>query len=211
MFTKGWCCFFTCPTARAVEIEVAQLLDFESCLATATRFFARRGYPTTIISDNVMNFVGAANKQGAFMDAWDKIKIRYDFSQNNIVWQFNASGEPNFGAIWERLVQSCNTVRVAFLFNRSLSYEVLNSTMCLVEQTLNARPLTAVSDNPKDLTALTPNRFLRGRENASASIKQTSERYHVLRKFFKVFQAYADMIWKRWTCEYLPQWNQRLN
>ena len=37
----------------------------------------------------------------------------------------------------------------------------------------------------------------------------SSERYHDLRESFKTAQAYADMIWKRWTREYLPQWNQR--
>ena len=36
-----------------------------------------------------------------------------------------------------------------------------------------------------------------------------SERYHGQKKFFKTAQAYADMIWKSWTCEYLPHWNQR--
>ena len=81
--------------------------------------------------------------------------------------------------------------------------------MCLVEQTLNARPLTAVSDDPEDLTALTPNHFLLRQENASASFMPCSERYNELRKSFKTTQAYADMIWKRWTREYLPQWNQR--
>ena len=49
---KRWCCFFTCLTTRAVHIEVAQSLDTESCLAAVTRFIARRGYPSTIISDN---------------------------------------------------------------------------------------------------------------------------------------------------------------
>ena len=77
------------------------------------------------------------------------------------------------------------------------------------EQTLNARPLTAVSDDPEDLTALTPNHFSLGRENASAPFMPFSERYHDLGKSFKTAQAYADMIWKRWTREYLPQWNQR--
>ena len=48
-----------------------------------------------------------------------------------------------------------------------------------------------------------------GRENASAPIMPSSERYHDLRKSFKMTQAYADMIWKRWTREYLPQCNQR--
>ena len=49
--------------------------------------------------------------------------------------------------------------------------------MCLVEQTLNARPLTAVSDDPEDLTALTPIYFLLGRENASSPFMPSNERY----------------------------------
>ena len=71
------------------------------------------------------------------------------------------------------------------------------------------KTLTAVSDDPEDLTALTPNHFLLGRENASAPFMPSSERYHDLRKSFKTAQTYADMIWKRRTREYLPQWNQR--
>ena len=206
---KRWCCIFTCLTTRAVHIEVAQSLDTESSLAAVTRFIARRGYPNTIISDNGTNFVGAANELKAFMNEWDKAKIESDLAQKKIVWEFNPPGAPHFGGIWERLVQSCKKVMIAILDNRSLTDEVLSTTMCLVEQTLNARPLTAVSDDPEDLTALTPNHFLLGRENASAPFMPSSERYHDLRKSFKTAQAYADMIWKRWTREYLPQWNQR--
>ena len=98
---------------------------------------------------------------------------------------------------------------IAILDNRSLTDEVLSTTMRLVEQTLNARPLTAVSDDPEDMTALTPNQFLLGRENASAPFMPSIERYHDLRESFKQAQAYVDIIWKRWTREYLPQWNQR--
>ena len=98
---------------------------------------------------------------------------------------------------------------IAILDNRSLTNKVLSTTIYLVEQTLNARTLTAVSDDPEDLTALTPNHFLLGQENASAPFMPSSERYHELRKSFKTAQAYADMIWKRWTREYLPQWKQR--
>ena len=79
------------------------------------------------------------------------------------------------GGIWERLVQSCK-VMIAILDNQSLTDELLNATMCLVGQTLNAKPLTAVSDDPEDLTAHTPNHFLLGRENASAPFMTSSER-----------------------------------
>ena len=43
---------------------------------------------------------------------------------------------------------------------RSLTDETLLTTMCLVEQTLNARFITPASVDPEELEALTPNHFL---------------------------------------------------
>ena len=90
---------------------------------------------------------------------------------------------------------------IATLDKQSLTDEVLSTTMCLVEQTLNARPLTGVSDDPEDLTAPTPNHFLLGQENAIVAFMPSSERYRDLRKSFKTAAAYADKMWKRWTRE----------
>ena len=181
-------------TTRAVRIQVAQSLDTESCQAAVTRFIARRGYPSTIICDNGTDFVGLANELKAFRNQWDKAKIESDLAQKKIVWKFHPPGAPHFGGIWERLVQGFKKIMIAILDNRSLTAEVLSTTMCLVEQTLNARPLTAVSDDPEDLTALTPNHFLLGQENASAPFMSFSELYHDLTKSFKTAQAYADII-----------------
>ena len=89
---KRWCCLFTCLTTRAVLIEVALSLDTESCLAAVTRFTARRGYPSTIISDNGTSFVGAANELKAFKNEWDKDKIESDLAQKKIVCKFNPPG-----------------------------------------------------------------------------------------------------------------------
>ena len=127
------------------------------------------------------------------MNEWDKAKIESDLAQKKIVCKFNTPVAPT-GGIWERLVQSCKKVMTAIMENRSLTDDVLSATMCLVEQTLNARPLTALTDDPEHLTALTPNHFLPGPENSSAPFMPSSERYHDLRKSFKTAQAYADMI-----------------
>ena len=100
-----------------------------------TRFIARRGYPNTIINDNRRNFAGAANEVKAFMNEWAKAKIESDLAQKKIVWKFNQPGAPQFGGMWERLVQSCKKVMVAILDSQSLIDEVLSITMWLVEQT----------------------------------------------------------------------------
>ena len=74
------------------------------------------------------------------MNEWDKAKIESDLAQKKIVWKFNPPGAPHFGGIWERLVQSCKKVMIAILDNRSLTDEVLSTTMCLVEQTQRKTP-----------------------------------------------------------------------
>ena len=118
------------------------------------------------------------------MKEWDKPKVDGDLAQKKIVWKFNPPGAPHVDGIWERQVQNCKKDIIAILYNRNFTDEVLSTPMCLVEQTFNARPLTTVSDDPEDLTALTPNHFVLGKENASAPFVPSSERYHDLRKTF---------------------------
>ena len=74
---------------------------------------------------------------------------------------------------------------ILILNNWGLTYDVLSTTKGLVEETDNARPLTAVSDDPEDLTALTPNLFLLGQKIASALFLPPSERYNDLKNFFQ--------------------------
>ena len=107
------------------------------------------------------------------------------------------------------VVRSCKKAMIAVLDGRYLTGDVLITTMCLVEQTLNARPLTSVSDNPDDLEALTPNHFLMGRANLATPFLPEAQRYTDWRRVFRVSQACSDMIWTRWTKEYLPEWNVR--
>ena len=206
---KIWCCFFTCLTTRAVHIEVVPSLEAETCLTAITRFIARRGKPATILSDNGTNFVGAAKERRDCIKAWNLSDIEMSLVQKDIKWKFNPPGAPHFGGIWERLVRSCKKAMMAVLDGRSLTDDVLIKTMCLVEQTLHDRPLTSVSAYPDDLEALTPNHFLMGRTILATPFLPDGQRYTDLRRVFRVSQAYSDMIWSRWTKEYMPEWNVR--
>ena len=63
---------------------------------------------------------------------------------------------------------------------------LLKTTMCLVDQILNSRPLTFVSDDPEGLDALTPNHFLLGRASPSTPFIPDAQRYTDLRRVFGV-------------------------
>ena len=154
---KRWCCLFTCLTTRAVHIEVVRSLDTDSCLVTLNRFIVRRGKPTTIISDNGTNCVGSARELKEYINSWTQAQITSELAQKHITWKYNPPGAPHFGGVWERLVRSCKKAMMAILGNRSLTDESLTTTMCLVEQTLNARLITPAIDDPADVEDLTPN------------------------------------------------------
>ena len=49
---------------------------------------------------------------------------------------------------------------IAILASRRLTLPVLTTTVCLVGQTLNSRPLTPVSYDPEDMEAFMPNHSL---------------------------------------------------
>ena len=206
---KRWCCLITCLTTRAIHIEVVRDLDTDSCLVTINGFIARRGKPATNISDNGTNFNRSARELKEYINSWKRDQITTNFAQKNLVWNFNPPGAPLFEGVWERLVRKCKKAMVSILGNRYLTDELLTTTMCLVEQTLNARPITPASDDLEDLEALTPNHFFPGRANVCIPFIPNAEVYSNHRKMFQSCQAYANMIWQTWVRKYLPQNNVR--
>ena len=87
---------FTCLTTRAVHIEVVPSLDTSSCVMAVERFIARRGTPTTIMSDNGTNFVGAQKELLACAECWNKL-ARAVFVQKGIKWKFIPTSAPHHG------------------------------------------------------------------------------------------------------------------
>ena len=198
---KRWCCLFTCLTVRAVHIEIVTKLDTDCCLNAIMRFIARRGKPVKMISDNGTNFIGAEKELAEYTAAWNKRQIEEHLIQQGIRWKFNPPAAPHFEGVWERLVRSCKKAMYAVLGNRSVTEDVLSPTMCLVEQRLNARPLTQVSSDATDLEAITPNHFLLGNKNLCLPYLSGAEQFVDHRKLFRKTQAYSDPIWDRFRKE----------
>ena len=192
---------------RAVHIEVVPDLDTDSCLNAIMRFIARRGKPITIISYNGTNFVGAEKEFAEYVAAWNEEGIQEHLTQRGIRWKFNPPAAPHFGGVWERLVRSCKKAMYAVLGNRSVTEDFLSTTMCIVEQTLNSRPLTPVSSDVNDFEALTPNHFLLGNKNVCLPYLPCAEEFVDHRKLFRQTQGYANLIWDRFRKEYLPTLN----
>ena len=104
---------------------------------------------------------------------------------------------PHSGGVWKQRVRSYTNAMMTILGHRTLTDDVLFTTMCLVEQILNSRPLTSVSDDPEVLEALGPNFFLLGRASPATPFIPNAQRYTDLQRVFRVSHASSDMIWNR--------------
>ena len=93
--------------------------------------------------------------------------------------------------------------------NRSVTKDVLSTTMHFAEQILNARSLTPVSSDVNDLEALNPIHLLFGNTNVCLHCLTCAQEFVDYRKLFRQTQAYANLICDRFRKEYLPTLNNQ--
>ena len=204
---KRWGFLFTCLTTREVHFEVVPSMDTSSCVMGIERFAARRGTPSVLWSDNGTNFVASDKELLQNVRNWNQQVLTESLVKKGIQWKFNPPSAPHHGGVWERLVRSFKHVFYAVIGNRRLTDEILATTFCLVEQSLNARPLVPASADATDLDALTPNHFLHGTSSSVLPSHQQADIDH--RKRYARAQAYSDTIWNRWLREYVPTLNRQ--
>ena len=171
------------------------------------RSAARRGIPSVLWSDNGTNFIASEKELLQNVSAWNQQILSEALVKKRIHWRFNPPSAPHHGGVWERIVRSFKHVFYAILGNRRLTEEILTTTFCLVEQSLNSRPLVPVSSDATDLDELTPKHFLLGTASSTLPSHQRADVDH--KKSYARAQAYSDAIWDRWLRDYVPSLNRR--
>ena len=212
---KRYGCIFTCLAIRAVHIEKLHTLESDSFLNALMRFISRRGMPVKIRSDNGTNFTGGDRELRESVREWEKDqKIRGKLMSMHIVWEYNPPAASHMGGVWERQIRTVRNVLNVILRNEVLDDERLDTVFCEAEAIVNSRPLTAVSNDPKDLQPLTPNDLLLLRSKTVAPPGKFTKLDAYTRRWRHV-QYLAEQFWKRWLREYLPtlqfrgKWQER--
>ena len=97
----------------------------------------------------------------------------------------------------------------ALLKEQVLDEEGLRTLMCEVESIVNGRPITKVSDDPRDYNALTPNHLLllRGGSAMPPGTFSREDSYSCRR--WRQVQYLCNLFWRRWTRDYLPSLQER--
>ncbi|XP_062705505.1 uncharacterized protein LOC115255509 [Aedes albopictus] len=206
---KRWGVLLTCLTVRAVHIEVAHSLTTSSCIMALRNFTARRGTPVSFYSDRGTNFVGANRELQETMEAVNQNQVMREFVTSSTAWQFNPPAAPHMGGSWERLIQSVKRNLVEVLHARRPTDEELRNALTEIEGVLNARPLTHVPIDDEAAPALTPNHFLLGSSDGSKPLSLIDADTAALRRGHPTSQWLANLFWKRWVRDYLPDITRR--
>ena len=201
---KRYGCLFTCLNIRAVHIEKLSSLDTDSFLNGFRRFCSRRGHPEVVYSDQGTNFIGGKAELKSSMSELSQKFIDSYAVKHDLVWHFNPPTASHMGGLWERMIGIIKRILLAILPNTvKLTDEILETVFCEAESIVNSRPLTKVSDDPRDCKPLTPNDLLLLRSNNAAPPGKfdKSDMYH---RRWRHVQHLANQFWSKWLKLYLP-------
>lgn len=206
---KRYGVIFTCLAIRAVHLEVASSLDTDACLNAIRRFLARRGQVREMYSDNGTNFRSADSEIKKSIKEWNTSKIEKHLQQRGIQWHFNPPAGSHHGGCWERLIRSVRKILNITVKEQLLDEEGLHTLLCEAEAVINSRPITKASSDLSDLEALTPNHLLllKVKPELPPGVFHKDDQYANRR--WRQIQYLADIFWKRWCKEYLPQLQER--
>ena len=203
---KRWGVIFTCLAVRAVHFEIAHSLDTSSFLNAYVRFICERGYaPTRMYSDNGTNLKGGYNELKEGLKRLDSQKIHRKLAERSVTWIFSPPSASHQNGHVERLIRSTRKILWALTQNnkRTPSDEQLLTFIKEVQSILNSRPLVAVSDDPRDYSALSPATVLTGVLHPLAPL-DTFSTGDQLKNSWKWAQATANQFWKLFIKEYIP-------
>ncbi|XP_059053111.1 uncharacterized protein LOC131847549 [Achroia grisella] len=201
---KRYGVLFTCLTVRGIHLELVSSLTSDSLIMALRRMAARRGWPRMLYSDNGTNLRGADAELKKSINEVDFDRLTNEAANNGVEWTFIPPASPHWGGAWERLIRSVKTSLRVILKERAPREEVLNTLLTEVENIVNSRPLSHVSVEVGSSESLTPNHFMLGSSSNLPTVGVFNDSDLYLRKQWRKAQRLADMFWKRWVREVLP-------
>ena len=178
--SKVWVLLITCATSRAVHLELVRSQHTDEVKLALRRFFAIRGTPSLILSDNARTFHALLGHV-----------------PRTVKWRFIPEAAPWWGGFWERMVGVTKKCLKITLHLCSLSHDELAATLYELAFHLNMRPLTAV-----DSELLTPAHLLFGVTSIRGVLSPSSVYCDQVVRAWRHQRRVSEHLIRRWTAEY---------
>ncbi|XP_071088959.1 uncharacterized protein [Haliotis cracherodii] len=201
--TKHYGVIFTCLNTRAVHLELAVDCSTQEFLQVLRRFFAVRGYPCQIQSDNGTQFVGTQRQLRQMIQGWGKDELKEYCAEKQVHWKFVTPLAPHQNGCAEALVKSCKQGLKKAVGSQLLTPFELYTCLQEVANLVNQRPIGRIPNDPDDGSYVCPNDLLLGRATSrvpQGPFQETRNPHHR----FKFVQRIADVFWKRWIRDVFP-------
>lgn len=207
---KGWIVVYVCLVTRAIHLDVVQGLTVEDFLETFAKMTSRRGMCNEIWSDNGTTFVGANNEMKRVMEEWNNEIPSKQLAKYGTTWHYITPAAPFQGGIWEGGVKSVKHHLSRVVGKRLLTPSQLYTIVTQIEAVLNSRPLWPQSDDPFDLTPITPAHLVIGRSTLQRPLAENViDRADNRLTIWGLQQKMQHCFWKRWKEEYLSNLQRR--
>ena len=201
--TKHYGVIFTCLNTRAVHLELAVDCSTMDFLQVLRRFFAIRGYPKCMRSDNGTQLVGAVAELRQRVKGLDAKKLREFSAERGMEWKFITPGAPHQNGGAEALVKSVKIALKKAIGETTLTPFELYTLLLEVANLVNQRPIGRIPNDPDDGAYICPNDMLLGRASPQVPqgpFKETNDP----RKRVEFVQRIIDSFWRRWTRDVFP-------
>ncbi|XP_063901218.1 uncharacterized protein LOC135120827 [Zophobas morio] len=90
-----------------------------------------------------------------------------------------------------------------------LNFEEMNTLLAMIEACLNSRPIIPISEDPNDLSSLTPGHFLIGTPLTAPAEPIVGEVPTNRMNRYQLVESLRQHFWQRWSKEYLHNMQQR--
>ena len=113
-----------------------------------------------MMSGNASTYLLAAEELKEMLSSKE---LERSIGRCGVTWKFIVKQAPWYGGYWERLIELTKAALKRVLGRVCISPPMLQTLVVEVEATLNDRPLTYLSEDPRDTEPLTPSYLLHGR------------------------------------------------
>ena len=173
------------------------------------RFIARRGKPSVMFSDNGTNLTAANAELRRALQQLDHRTVNKFCVNQKLQWFFHPPTASHMNGACERMIRTVRKVLTGILSNRCrLTDDILHTLFVEIESIINHRPLTKVSDDIADDVPLSPAQLLMVRCSSQVSPGMFTQG-DMYRRRWRYTQYLADVFWRRYLNEYLPELQRR--